>query len=426
MDLLWNIAATGAFFFCALVLILRWCAQSGLALNGALAEPPPKRAGKKPQANVLWRVFFSAVAFRLITAGVGLLLYNLLQGVSLGVADLPELWTRWDGQHYVKLAELGYSGYVENGQNLFLVFFPLYVWVTRLVRLMIPNTALAGMLVSYFCFGWGNVYLYRLASEEYGEKNAHLALALLWFGPFSFFFGGIMTESLFLLTTSAGLYYIRRHRWGMAAMWGVLASLTRMQGVILIGAAIAELCNQEKPFGKIKEERRYALLSILKKLPILCAPILGGIGYFGLNYYVTGNPFAFSIMQRHWSQGFMWFPDVLSYLARNALGWHNEMTRWEMWIPEFILFWLVAVLLLKSWKKYRSMLVLYGFVYFILNYCLSWLLSAGRYLACGVPFYLFGAEELKGRKGLAITVLTIMGALQCFFLYRYLCWGQVM
>ena len=199
-----------------------------------------------------------------------------------------------------------------------------------------------------------------------------------------------------------------------------------MQGVILIGAAIAELCNQEKPFGKIKEERRYAFLSILKKLPILCAPILGGIGYFGLNYYVTGNPFAFSIMQRHWSQGFMWFPDVLSYLARNALGWHNEMTRWEMWIPEFILFWLVAVLLLKSWKKHRSMLVLYGFVYFILNYCLSWLLSAGRYLACGVPFYLFGAEELKGRKGLAITVLTIMGALQCFFLYRFLCWGQVM
>lgn len=426
MSFLWNATATTVFLFCSVTLFLRWLSQTGVKLPEVISAPLPKRAGEKPGSDTLWRIFFVSILFRLVTAVGSLYLYNCLQGTNLGVIDIPELWARWDAPHYIKLVELGYSGYVENGQNLFLVFFPLYVWITRLVRLVIHDTALAGMLVSCICFGWGNVYLYRLASEEYGTKVARTVLMLLWAYPFSFFFGGIMTESLFLLTTTAALYHIRNHQWGRAALWGTLAALTRMQGVILIGAAIAEICCSERPFAKRGEERRKAFLRIIMWLPVLCAPVLGSMGYLGLNFYVTGNPFAFTVMQQHWSQGFMWFPKVLAYLAKNALGWYNVMTRWEMWIPELLLFPLCALLLWKSWKRHRSMLTLYGFVYFILNYCLSWLLSAGRYLACGVPLFLFGGELLEKRPRISAVITVVMGILQCFFLYRYLCWGQVM
>lgn len=426
MDFLWNVTATMVFLFCAAMLFLRWLSQTGVKMPGSVSEPLPQRAGEKPAGDTLWRIFFVSILFRLVTAVGSLILYNCLQGVSLGVLDIPSLWARWDAPHYINLVELGYSGYVEDGQNLFLVFFPLYVWITRLMRLVIRDTALAGMLVSFVCFGWGNVYLYRLGAEEYGAKTARTALLLLWAYPFSFFFGGIMTESLFLLTTAGALYHIRRHQWGRAAVWGILAALTRMQGVILVGAAIAEICCAERPFAAHGSDRRKAFVKIGARLPVLCAPVLGSLGYLGLNYYVTGDPFAFTVMQRHWSQGFMWFPKVLAYLAKNAMGWYNVMTRWEMWIPELLLFPLCALLLWKSWKSHRSMLTLYGFVYFILNYCLSWLLSAGRYLACGVPLFLFGGEFLEKRPKLTMTVTAIMGLLQCFFLYRYLCWGQVM
>lgn len=424
--LLWDLLGTTAFALAFGALTLRWLAQGGAALPHPFSEPLPDRKGETVNGDTLWKVFLAALLFRLAAALGSLLLYNGIAGAELGLSELPRLWARWDAPHYIRLAELGYGGYIEDGKPLFLVFYPLYVWLVRGAGLLIPNTALAGLLVSGVCFAWGNVYLYRLAAEEYGAGTARRSLMLLWAYPFSFFFGGIMTESLFLLTTGAGLYHIRRHRWGRAAAWGILAAMTRMQGVLLIGAACAEIFCQVKPLAGKGAARRSAFLEIGKQIPLLIAPVLGSLVYFALNTYVAGDPFAFTKMQEHWSQGFMWFPEVLSYLAKNAFTWPNVITRWEMWLPELLLFPVFSLLLLKSWKKHRSMFTLYAFVYFILNYCLSWLLSAGRYLACAVPFFFFAADELDRRPKLTAVLVTGMAILQCAFCYRYLCWGQVM
>lgn len=426
MSALWDGIWTALFLLVAGDLVLRWLAGCGVSLPSAFGTSLPRPSESVVNRETLWRVFVGALVFRLLYAVAGLFLYNALSGSHLGIAEIPALWSRWDAPHYIKLAELGYDGYRENGQPLFLVFFPLYVWIVRGVRVLIPDTALAGMVVSAVCFGWACTYLYRLTAEEYGERRAKLALILLCAFPFSFFFGGIMTESLFLLTTTAALYHIRRHRLGRAALWGIAAALTRMQGVILVGAAIAELCNAEKPFARKGAERWETWKRIGKRIPLLCAPILGSLCYLLLNASVTGNPFAFTEMQKHWSQGFLWFPRVLSYLVKNAVSWYNVTTRWEMWIPEVVLFPIFAALLWFSRKKHRSMFTLYGFVYLILNYCLSWLLSAGRYLSCGVPFLLFGAEKLENRHKLTAVLVTGMAVLQWVLLYRYFCWGQVM
>lgn len=423
MKFWWELTATGLFCLAAGALFLRWLAQSGARLKAPFSDPLPGRPGEEPERARLWAVFIGALLFRLLFAIGGLILYNILSGAEAGLSDLPRLWTRWDAQHYVKLAQLGYGGYIEDGKPLFLVFFPLYVWLTRALTWLIPDAALAGLAVSALCFAGGCVYLYRLAAEEYGARTAQRTLALLCAFPFAFFFGGIMTESLFFLTTAAGLYHIRRHQWSRFALWGILAAMTRMQGVLLIGAAVAELCCQVKPFARGEKGR---LGYVIRRVPLLCLPAVGSLVYFALNYHVTGDPFAFTVMQEHWNQGFLWFPKVLSYLAKNALAWTNVLTRWEMWIPELLLFPIFAVLLRRSWKKHRSMLTLYAFVYFILTYCLSWLLSAGRYLSCALPCFLFAADELEGKPRLTAALLTGMAVLQAILLYRYFCWGQVM
>lgn len=425
MLLLWNLLATAAALAFGGFLVGRWLWESGAEV-GRGRWTLPAYPGETPAPRTLWKVFFAALAFRLLWAVGSLLVYDLFTGAGAGLWDIPGLWSRWDAPHYIHLAELGYGGYLEEGKPLFLVFYPLYVWLTRGVTALVGDTALAGMGVSWLCFGWGSVYLYRLVGEEYGGKAAWRSLVLLWSFPFSFFFGGIMTESLFLLTTAAGLYHIRRHQWGRAAVWGLLAAMTRMQGVLLVGAAAAELFCLEKPFAKGRRERGRTLLKMAGKLPLICLPVVGGGVYFGLNAAVAGDPFAFVEMQRHWSQGFQWFPEVLAYLAKNALTWPNVSTRWEMWVPELLLFPLFALLLWRSRGKHRSMFSLYAFVYFILNYCLSWLLSAGRYLSCGLPFFWFGEVELERRPGLTWWLAAGMGLLQMVFCLRYLCWGQVM
>jgi len=425
MSMLWNAAATVLFLACFLALAMRWLSFCGVGgLPAALSAPLPARTGSVPGRRTRLGVFAAALLFRAALAVGSLLLYRALEGpVQGGLAGLPELWTRWDAVHYLKLAELGYGGYWEDGQPLFLVFYPLYVWLVRAMGLLIPNTAAAGMAVSWLCFAGGCVYLYCLICEEYGASIARRTMLLLCAFPFSFFFGGILTESLFLLTTAAALYHIRRHAWGRYALWGVLAAMTRMMGLILIGAAIAEFCVKEKPFTPGGRGRLPVLLS---RLPLLCAPVLGSLIYLALNFYVAGDPFAFTVMQRHWSQGFAWFPSVLAYLARYAASWPTVSTRWEMWIPELALFPCFAALLLKSWKRHRSMYTLYAFVYFILNYCLSWLLSAGRYLSCALPCFLFAADCLEERPKSTAALAAGMALCQCFFLWRYLAWGQVM
>ncbi|MCI8475170.1 MAG: hypothetical protein HFF07_07515 [Oscillospiraceae bacterium] len=424
--LFWNLIGTAAFLAAFGGLVLRWLAQGGLGLPSPFSDPLPERRGELSGPETWIKVFAAALLFR-VAVGVGsVVLYDLLSGAGIGIEGLPQLWQRWDAPHYIHLVELGYGGYIEDGRPLFLVFYPLYVWLTRGVAVLIPDTALAGMAVSWICFAWGSVYFYRLVAEEYGGGAARRSLLLLWAFPFSFFFGGIMTESLFLLTTAAGLYHIRRHQWGRAAAWGILAAMTRMQGVLLIGAACAELWCEVKPLAVKGRERKQAFWSMGRKVPMLVAPVLGSGVYFALNYRVTGDPFAFAEMQQHWSQGFQWFPEVLGYLAKNALTWPKVSTRWEMWIPELLLFPIFGWLLWKSWKKHRSMFTLYAFVYFLLTHCLSWLLSAGRYLSCAVPCFFFAAEELEGKPGRTAALAAVMGLLQCVFCYRYLCWGQVM
>lgn len=426
MEFLWNILASLLFSAAFAALVLRWLASGGVNLPAPWSEPLPDRCRGRVSAASLARVFIIGLAFRIVYAFVTLFLFQLISGTQIGLGGLPELWCRWDAPHYVHLTELGYGGYLDDGQPLFLVFYPLYVWLTRAVSLLIPNIPLAGLAVSWICFAGGCTYFYALGVEEYGEKLARGGLLVLVSFPFAFFFGGIMTESLFFLTTAAGLYHIRRHQWLAAGLWGVAAALTRMQGVLLAGAAVAELVNQQRPFDQIGSDRRRAYLNIMTKLPVLFLPFLGSLAYFGLNFYITGDPFAFTRMQAHWSQGFRWFPEVLAYLANNALTWSPVSTRWEMWIPELLLFPVFVLLICRSWKRHRSMFVLYSTVYFILNYCLNWLLSAGRYLSCALPCAFFAADWLEDRPRWRIVLILVMWVLQMIFLIRYFSWGQVM
>ena len=121
---------------------------------------------------------------------------------------------------YINLAEQGYDGYVENGQHLFLVFYPAYVWLLRAARVLIPHTLLAGMLLSSLCYAGGCCFVYRLARLFYPHAVARDGVLFLSLFPFSFFFGAAMTEGLFLLSTGAAVYYACRGKCLPFWLWG--------------------------------------------------------------------------------------------------------------------------------------------------------------------------------------------------------------
>lgn len=174
---------------------------------------------------------------------------------NIRLQDFLDAWTRWDGSHYLNIAENGYQGAVEDGQHLFLVFYPLYPWLIRIVSLfLMKNYQLAGILVSLVCFGIGNVYLDKLMCLEYGEKAADETAVLLKVYPFAFFFASIMTESLFFAILTAFFYYLRKHEWWDVALVGFLACLTKVQGMLFAFCVIVELVDSCHGIALIREK----------------------------------------------------------------------------------------------------------------------------------------------------------------------------
>lgn len=423
---LWNLIVSALVLLLAAELVLDWLRASGAPLRGALLEREPVHQGVEITAKETAKVFCSALLLRVLV----FLVASFAAAIALGHwnwQELLSLWEKWDAFHYVRLVEQGYSGYTENGQHFFLVFYPFYVWLVRLVRVGIGNTLASGLLVSFFSFAGGCSFFYRLVALDYGRKNAKWSLLFLSAFPFSFFFGAMMTESLFFLTTAAGLYYIRKHRWGWAGIWGVLAAMTRMHGLLLIGAALAELIQSRRLFALRGKTLKREVGHILRQLPVILLPLLGTAAYLGLNYVVDGNAFAFTVHQQvRWSQGFMWISQVLEYLVKNLFTYPNPVVQVQMWLPEVLLFPLFFVLLWRSRREHRSMYTLYAFVTLILDYSLAWLLSAGRYLSCAIPFFLFAATKLEKRPKAAAAILSVMAVLQIVALSIYLQSGQIM
>ena len=415
MKLIWTLAVTGMVAALGLYLVLRWLAAAGLPVP--LTAKAPVSRGDIPDRAECVKVFTITFVFRIaVFLLVGLIACFILYPGS-GLDSFLWIWKRWDGLHYVNLAELGYSGYVEDGKNLFLVFFPLYPWLMRVISLITGNTMAAGLLISFVCYSAGCVFLYKLAALELGRGAAKRTVLFLSVYPYAFFFGGIMTESLFLLTTAGGLWAIRRHRWWQAGVWGLLAAMTRMHGILLIGAAGAEL---------IEHMGRFDWKTIARRLPALLLPAVGTLVYLALNWSVTGNPFAFTVMQQHWSQGFCPIADTLWYVLNNALSYPTVMVRYQIWIPTILLFGAFFALLVWARNRFRSMYTLYGFVYLVLNFSLSWLLSAGRYLSCALPFFLFAAALTEGRPKLTAGLAAVMGAGFLVNLTWFLTGGQIM
>ena len=179
-----------------------------------------------------------------------------------------------------RFSKKGYEGYVENGQHLFLVFFPLYPWLLRALHVVIRDWEIACLVLSCLAYAAGACFFYALVSEEYGKRIAWKSLVLLSVYPFSFFFGGMMTESLFLCTMMAGFYFVKKHNWLATGLTGILCSLCRVQGVLLFGVAGVEFFVYYKPFKMFKEKEGKEFIKLLfTKLPV---PQVGSIMTDGL------------------------------------------------------------------------------------------------------------------------------------------------
>jgi hypothetical protein len=141
------------------------------------------------------------------------------------------VWRRWDAVHYLDLASNGYR--VDHPGPT--VFGPLTPAAIALGKALFGSIDLAAAVFETIAFAAALIAIYRLCAVFYRNealgKWAVLMTALL---PLSFFFAAPMSEAPFLAFSVGTFVAAAGRRWGIAGVLGMLAALTRNQGVLLV------------------------------------------------------------------------------------------------------------------------------------------------------------------------------------------------
>lgn len=140
-------------------------------------------------------------------------------------------WMQYDAAAYYDIAI--------NGYNSDFMSFGNYQWWPLLPLLMklfsfILNPVVSGFLISNIAFLGALTYLYLLVKDDFDAVTASRAVMYTALFPTSYFFSAVYTESLFLLTTVAALYYAKQSRFGVACFLGALSALTRIFGAFIV------------------------------------------------------------------------------------------------------------------------------------------------------------------------------------------------
>lgn len=337
--------------------------------RGEPLRPAPGRAAQA-RAVAAALAFGAAVELAFVLAAL-----RENPGAGLGAAIQARFGSGIDANSYMYIAQYGYkpASVDFTGQELMIVFFPLYPLLLRLAN---PFGALpwhlTGMLLQLPLFTVGAGLFYRLAARLLGPRRAAWALAFLLALPGSFFFLTPMSDSLFLLLACAFLLALLDERPALAGLFGLLAALCRSPGVLLAGAAGAFYLGR-----LLRREARFR--------PVWALPVAGpaaGLGaYLGINWLVYGDPFRFAFYQAdHWSQRLGFFWETIRYHGRYFLAWLPDSPDLAWWLCLWAVGTLaVSLLALAAGRRLPAFVRLHGLAYYAVTNGATWLLSAPRY-----------------------------------------------
>lgn len=231
---------------------------------------------------------------------------------------LIELALMWDGAWYggIALDHYAYSPTAEGGTNV--AFAPLYPFLIRALSEVLRfstfgwnwghptwgSLVVAGLLISNISFFFALVFLQKLLIPRLGRMGAALVALGLAALPLAFFFSAFYTEGLFLMLVLAALLVARsdwRAKWLCAGLLGMLATLDRFAGALLLPVLLVEYMSQ---IGWRPRKLR----------PDVLWTGLVGVGvaiYLGFLWWRFGTPFALNdSMLKGWNHKASFFPET--------------------------------------------------------------------------------------------------------------------
>lgn len=154
-----------------------------------------------------------------------------------------QIWSRWDANHFVIVAEHGWSGPIAEPARA-AAFFPLYPLAMRLFMAFGLPPIAAGLVVSTIATYIACVFLMKLADGELGEGSGRRAILYLLLFPTAVFLAAPYSEALFLAGAIPAFYLARQRRWLAASIPAAVAMGSRAAGVFLLFGLFFEYIRQ--------------------------------------------------------------------------------------------------------------------------------------------------------------------------------------
>ncbi|MBI2886150.1 MAG: hypothetical protein HYY02_02965 [Chloroflexi bacterium] len=332
--------------------------------------------------------------------------------VETGTPRIIDSLVRWDGIHYLDVAQRGYR--IDPDHRLISTRWPLYPGLMRVLGGWAGADGLvyAGVALSNLALFLSLALLFRSVEEQYGREVAYRSIWYLAVFPGAFFYSALYAEALLVLFSVLTLELLRRRRWPLAGGMGFLAALARGQGVLLVAPLLVE------------GVRAYGFSPRRLWRPALAGALTGGGFFFflGLLWVSVGDPLAFIRPLQLWDQAWTPVLERPPEAVGSALSYYftpqDGIKYGGAWIGAAASLLFVAA---TAWLLRRGQYTEGVFCLATLAYFLSLTLPVGtgtmiRYLAPIVPAYVaFGVwgEHKVFHYGYSIvsTVLLFLAAM---------------
>jgi hypothetical protein len=310
-------------------------------------------------------------------------------------ALLLDPWRHFDALRFITIASQGYGT-----DPLNTAYLPLYPLAIRLVAVFTAGHFLTAALLVSNCACVGAMgLLWRWVAWRFDRALAWRTVTLLLLFPDSFFLFGAYSESLFLLLSAACLLAIRSDRLILAGALAALATLTRVQGLMLLAPLLfaAARC-WRRPRERMGAALAVALapVTLLGYQKVLTARLGGGDVASTLRdrWHITLQPPWQTLRQ---------YIDVI-----RSPRWHlfhspeaNYVMLWDLTIALLVL----GVLCAGS-RRLGAELTLLGLVSWTI--ALSRWYSTGRYMLAVIPFFIVVGMWARGSRMRWISTVSLV------------------
>ncbi|MBI1256131.1 MAG: hypothetical protein GC204_01550 [Chloroflexi bacterium] len=336
--------------------------------------------------------------------------------VSPAEESIFGVWRRWDAVHYLDLAVNGYRA--DNpGPTVFGVLTPFSI---RALDAVLPGSVdLAAMVFETLAFGLALTLTFKVGEHYYGDAElGRWALVVTALLPLSYFFEAPLSESIYLAMTLGVFYFGARRRWGWAAICGLLATLARSQGVLLL--PIAGLILLEQNGFDLRQPKTW-LNQVRRAIRQGWSLILIPIGFVGFNLYRESLGLL-SLNEIYNTVSYVYLTNPLDGLITN-LRWffaHSfDITSLDLWALVVAIILSCVSLLFARHRRLPLIAYNFGFIlvfvskvnYFYGTHEVTFSQSLGRYTLALFPLAFLVADGLRTTtpilRVLGVTILVL-------------------